>query len=282
MSKLHLLNLVLFVIVVSLACLIYFSEVPDTRLQQLTDIDPATISSIKIQHNNKTTSIHKKDGNQWQITQPVLTAANNFRISSILKLLQAPVHKRYEISELDLNKVGLKDPATLIHLDQVTITFGMINTVTNLRYVRLDDRVYTIEDVYHPLLSSHFSTLVSLNLLPLNSNIEKLELLNQVITKDEKGLWQSDIDISADNIINTINHWQHNQAFGVHTYLKRDDLGEVSIYIDKLPQAIKYIITDTDPWLILARPELGLEYHLNIEAYEQLINPNDSDQPVTQ
>ena len=123
------------------------------------------------------------------------------------------------------------------------------------------------------MISSHFGTLVSLNLLPNNSRIEKLVLKNQTISKDEKGLWQSNIEITADNINKTIEHWQSIQAFGVHKYLKREELGEVFIYITGNQEPVTYVITDTDPWLILARPELELEYHLDVEAYKKLIEP---------
>ena len=153
------------------------------------------------------------------------------------------------------------------------ISFGITNPATSLRYIRLNDSVYTIEDVYFPLISSHFGTLVSLNLLPDNITIEKLVLSNQTISKDDKGLWQSTIDITADNIITTIDNWKNTQAFGVHEYLDRENLGTVDIYITGEQQPVSYIITDIDPWLILARPELGLEYHLNIEAYDKLIAP---------
>ncbi|MDX2457889.1 MAG: hypothetical protein QNL87_10310, partial [Gammaproteobacteria bacterium] len=59
-------------------------------------------------------------------------------------------------------------------------------------------------------------------------------------------------------------------------YLQRKKLGEVFIYITSSPQPIRYLVTDTDPWLIIARPEIGLEYHLDIEAYDKLISPTDS------
>jgi len=273
MSKLHLLNLLLFVVVISLASLIYFSEVPDTRLQLLTDISPDDIRSIKIQHNKNTTTINKLNETQWQVTQPVSIAANNFRISSILKLLQAPVHKRYDLTEIDPGKIGLENPSTSIQFDDTSIAFGLINTATNLRYIRSENSIYTIEDVYYPLLSSNFSSLVSLNLLPVNSTIEKLILLDQTIAKDEKGLWRSNREIDTDSIIKTIDYWQHRQAFGIHKYLPRNELSEVFIHIKNQAEPIRYIVTDTDPWLILARPELELEYHLDIEAYEQLFKP---------
>ena len=133
--------------------------------------------------------------------------------------------------------------------------------------------IHTLEDVYFPLLSSHFSTLVSLNLLPNNSKVTKLILINQTIAKNDKGLWQSNITINADNVAKAIDYWQTSQAFGVHELIERESLGDVFVYTDQSQQAISYQITDTDPWLIIARPELGLEYHLDIESYDQLITP---------
>jgi len=203
-------------------------------------------------------------------------AANDFRIGSILKLLNAPIHTQYPLSEVDIDSIGLADAATTVELDDTMIYFGIVNPATNLRYIRLNQTVFTIEDVYYPLISANFSALVSLNLLAANDNIEKLVLINQTIDKDDDGLWRSNIKISTDNIVRTIEYWQSKQAFGAHEYLQRDELGEVSIYIKDQAQPVNYIISDTDPWLILARPDIGLEYHLDIEAYEQLISPVDN------
>ena len=278
MYKNNILNLVLFIVVISLASVIYFSEEQSTELEKLSSINVTDITSIIIQHRQNITTISKQEDDRWQITQPVAIAANDFRINSILKLINAPVHNQYSASEIDLAgislaSIGSDTPDTTIKLNEQVIAFGIINPATNLRYIKLENYVYTIEDVYYPLLSSNFGTLVSLNLLPKASNIEKLILVNQTISRDEKGLWQSNIDISADDINKTIDHWQHDQAFGVHEYLEREQLGEIFIYLKNQQQPISFLITDTDPWLILARPELGLEYHLDIEAYNNLIVP---------
>jgi len=272
MLKKNILNLLLLIFVVVLASIIYFSEEKSHELEKLSTTEISDIDSITIQHKQNTTILSKQPDGHWQITQPVSIAANDFRINSILKLINAPVHNKYSVSTIDLKKIGLNKPTTTITLKNENIAFGITNPATKLRYVKKGDWVYTIEDVYYPLLNSSFGTLVSFNLLPKNSEISKLILMNQTISKDKKGLWQSNIDISADNINKTIEHWQNDQAFGVHTYMKRDSLGEVFIYLKDKPP-ISYMITDTDPWLILARPELGLEYHLDIKAYKNLITP---------
>ena len=276
MYKNNLLNLVLFIVVISLASIIYFSEEQSTQLERLTEINLDSITTIKIQHNKNTISINKTSGHYWQIIQPIDIAANEFRINSILKLLHAPVHNKYTPAEIDSNKIGLDNPKTTIQFNKQVITFGIINPATNLRYLKLNNTIYTIEDVYYPLINSHFGTLVSLNLLPPDSKLTKLILKNQTIFKDEKGRWSSNIDISADNVSKTLQYWLHDQAFGVHQYLKRKELGEVFIYVSSSAQPITYQITDIEPWLVIARPDIGLEYHLDIEAYDKLISPTDN------
>ncbi len=273
MSKKNSLNLVLFVVVISLSGIIYFSEEKSSELTRLTEVDTNTVRNITIRHNSHTTIIKQLSSKLWSITKPVSVAANNFRISSILKLLNAPIHTQYSSSDIDLKKTGLLTAQTTITFDDKKITFGNTNPVTGLRFIRLNNRVYTIEDAYYPLLSSNFSTLVSLNLLPENSVIEKLVLLNQTITKDTSDLWKSNIDMSADNINAALDDWQSLQAFGAHEYIKRTALGDIFIFLENQEKAIQYEITDTDPWLILARPDLGLEYHLDIETYDKLITP---------
>lgn len=273
MFKHNILNLVLFIVLIALAAGIYYSETPETtQLPTLTEISPDDISTIIIQHNGKRTQLLKHN-THWQIEQPLEIAANDFRINSILKLLRAPVHGSYSSKDISLEKTGLDKAQTTVQLDQQLISFGITNPATNLRYVKLNDTVFTIEDVYYPLLTSHFGTLVSLNLVPANRKIEKLKLPAQMISKDDNGLWQSDSGIDADSIVEIIQSWQQQQAFGIHEYMQRDALGDVLIYLENTPQAIHYVITDIDPWLIIARPELGLEYHLDIETYKKLITP---------
>lgn len=278
MTKENRLNIVLFIVAIVLASIIYFSDEKDTALDRLTAIDITSINNVTITHNKNQILFVKQKNSTWHITSPISIAANDFRINSILKLLNAPVHKQYPANTLDLNSIGLKTPTTSLQLNELRFDFGITNPATNLRYVRLNNSIFTIEDVYYPLLSSHFGSLVSLKLLPennelVNGGIKKLILLNQTIAKNEKGLWVSNAGISADKIAETIDYWLHKQAFAVHEYLPREELGEIFIYLKNRKQPLSYLVTDIEPWLIIARPELGLEYHLDIEAYKQLLTP---------
>lgn len=274
MQKKDILNLGLLAFVIMLASVIYLSKEESFELNKLTDIDIDNINSIAIRHNENVTTIVRNSNNQWQITRPVNIAANNFRINTILKLANAPVHNQYSPAEIDLRESGLENTQTRIRLNEQTIELGIINPVTNLRYVKLNNRVNTIEDVYFPLITSHFGTLVSLNLLPANSDIEKIVLPQQTFYKDDEGIWRSNTETSADDIIQLVQHWKNDQAFGVHSYMTRKDLGEILVYLSGHDQPLKFSISDTEPWLILARTDIGLEYHLDRAFYGRLVNPS--------
>ena len=269
------LNLILLAVVTALITLITLSQEKTTQLDQLTSEATDSISNIVIKRKNNTVTISRqntdKNNSQWKITQPVSVAANAFRINSLLKIINAPVHSQYATNEINLSKIGLENATTSIQLDQITLYFGITNPATNLRYIQMGSTVYTIEDVYYPLINSHHSTLVSLSLLPPESQIEKLILPNQTIQQDEENRWQSSNNTPPDEVSKTLGLWKNSQAFGAHEYMQRENLGEITVHIKQQSEPMHFIVTDTAPWLIIARPEIGLEYHLEIESYAQLI-----------
>ena len=278
MLKKNLLNLFLLVFVVVLAYLVINSESENNFLDRLSDINPASIKTISIRHQTYQSHLEKQEkihDQYWQFTQPINIDANSFRISSLLKLLNAPVHAKYSLAEISLEQSGLNNPTTLIQFDSHLIQFGGINPLNGLRFILYKSKIYLIEDVYSPLIRSNFTTLAALELLPRNSKINKLVLLNQTIKKDNQGRWQSEPPLNADTIIESIQSWQQHQAFAVHEYLKRDSLGQVQIFLENKPYPITFQITDTEPWLIIARPDLKIEYHLDLDVYNKLINPLD-------
>ena len=68
---------------------------------------------------------------------------------------------------------------------------------------------------------------------------------------------------SSDDIVATINNWKNAQAFGVRDYVERKVINDIQITLDNNATPIRFIVTDDEPWLIIARPELNLEYHFD-------------------
>lgn len=265
----------LFLLLIAIGLIVFMSQQEDdssTQTTLLTDIPASTINKIGIRHKQRNISLVKQN-QHWYITEPVNIAANDFRIGTLLKLLTTVSHSRYAADTLELERFGLLTPATTIHFNETEIAFGIVNPINNYRYVQIDNTVHLIDDLYYPLLSSQLGTLVSLRLLDENDQIIKLELPGQIISRGGGANWKSTGTASTDDIVATINNWKTTQAFGVHNYFKRDALDTVSVTLKDKNQPVNFIITDTDPWLVLARPELGIEYHLNLDAYDALLNP---------
>jgi len=272
LSKKILLNLLLLAIFVALALFITSTEQTDTKLPLLSSTDTGSVNTIRIRHNASTIIIERAindTGAGWHIRQPVDVAANQMRVNTLLRLLMAPVHSSYPVANIDANSIGLDDSRDSISFDHQTFTFGQVNPATGLRYISDGETVYTIEDVYFPLISSHFSTLVSFRLLPEDIRIDRLILLDQTISQDDSGRWQSNIDITADEVATIIASWRSAQAFGVRQYIEKESQGELFVTAKDGTQ-FGFVITDTDPWLILARPELELEYHLEKDGLKKL------------
>lgn len=276
-----LLNLALLALVVILGLINYQLRYANDDEPRLSTLEADSINAIEIAHRDRYVVLKKIDG-RWRMTRPIHIAANTFRINSLLKLLNTPVHASYDIAQLDLAKFQLQPARTSIRVsdgsDEALIEFGSSNPVNRLRYVKAGERMYLIEDNFYPLVSSQIGTLISPKLLPDSVAITALHLPEVKLTRGNDGRWlvsPDDRNLSADDITAVVDAWLHGEAFGVHDYMQRDNLGSVEIRVKRgeADQSVRFVITDTEPWLILARPDLGIEYHLNSEHYDRLLRP---------
>ena len=274
-----LLNIVLLALVGALSMIVYHStDEGADKVTLLSSLAPAAVNDIRIRHNQRDTVLHKQRDN-WVLTQPLQINANAFRIDTLLKLLTVASQADYDVAGLDLSKYGLDQPATLVRFNDVEIAFGISNPVNGLRYVRIGERMHLIDDSFYPLLSAEIGALVARELLPPDADISKLVLPKMTLSRNADGSWSSDGDAGTDAIRETLDNWKHVQAFGVHNYMQRKSLARIEVYLGDEPEPLRFVVTDTDPWLIIARPALKLEYHFNLEAYDALLRPGVKKEP---
>ena len=275
MQSRTLLNIALLLFVALLAGYIYFSAQQEQEQPQtlpLTRLSAEQVTQIAIRHNQRRIEL-RKIGNTWQMLQPINITANAFRIDTLLNMLEALSHAAYPVSDLELKKYGLSETTTSISFNDETIEFGIVNPINNYRYVRSGNTVHLIDDHFYPLLSSQTGTLVARELISGDAEIVKLELPDHTLYRNADNKWHSDGDIGPDAINDTLYHWRKSQAFGVHNYMPRDSLGDIKVYLAGKPEPLHFSITDTDPWLIISRPGLDIEYHFNLEFYKRLLKP---------
>ena len=274
MKSRTLLNIALLLLVAVLAVYMYMTDQQQETdgTEQLTRLSADEVSRIDIQHNQRHIVLSKQ-GNRWRMLQPIDVDANSFRIDTLLKMLNTVSHSAYPAAGLDLEKYGLSDTGTSVTFNDIRIDFGIVNPINNYRYVRVTETIHLIDDHFYPLLSSQTGTLVARELLPEDAVIEKLELPDLTLFRDQDNRWRSSADIDPDAINDVLYQWKNAQAFGVHNYMQREPLAEIRVQLAGNRDAVKFYITDNDPWLIIARPDLDIEYHFNLELHDRLLKP---------
>ena len=264
MNKRSLLNLFLFIFLVS-AIFIFYNKTRETDTSlYLTLLNADDIKLITItKPDNREFVFEKKPGSLWYMTQPFQLKAHQFRINTLLKLLRTPVSKTYDTGSLDLSHYALLKPRAKIKFNDTEILFGKTNPVNNMRYLLVDNKISLILDQTYPLVSAQAASFIDLSLLPNNFNINRIKTPSTSIYLDHDGKWTSteQASLNADQIQALLSNWKSAKAFAVHKYLKRKNLGKIEISSET--KTLIFQITDEDPWIVLALPDLNIEYHID-------------------
>jgi len=268
-----LLNLFLFLVVIGLV--LFLSRTTNDVNEQdivLTSLDPNSINKIKIIRRDLEEIYFSKQGNQWMIQTPYEIAANNMRINTILKLLQAHSYTQLDSNDVELNRFLLDDPVVSIQFDDTKIDFGDTSPIgkDKLRYVLLNNIVHLINDSLYQQLLTNASFFISPKLIPEESNIKALHLLKHDILLVD-GIWKIDpnMDIGTDDIIAVLNAWRNAEAITVRKFIRGDIKEKITIELDQT-QAIEFLVVSPLPNLVLARPEFNVQYHISSYEAEKL------------
>lgn len=236
-------------------------EVLIDNVESVSILKPQSTTSIRIHKKGKYTHIEKQAG-IWNITSPIYVKANQFRINSLLKLLATKKYKKLLINKVGLDDYGLDEPLLSVQFNDVTVDFGTTNPVSAMRYILIDSIVFLTDDAYFPFVNSQIGTLADPSLLPDFGELSKLQSNNFTFSRDSKGIWQNNKSITSDKVTETIEHWKNTQAFGIHDYMKRDVIDKIDVHFEHDSNPITFLVTSINPWLIIARPDIKLEYHL--------------------
>lgn len=277
MNSRTLVNLLLLILVVGLSVFIYQRQLQNQQVHRLTQLQPNDIHAIVIPRS-KGDIVLEKIGDHWQMQSPYQLRAHDFRIERLIDMATSEVDRQYDTQGLKLEAYGIDEHSSSIRFNDTTIRYGNTNPLNNKRYVLVDKQLYLIDDQLYPLINSQPSSFADLALLDSTQRISAIQLPGLHVYKNEKGSWQAeqknhtDAVIDADGLQTLVDNWQSAQAFGVHAYLQRKQLGRIQLYLTD-GTTIELIISDTSPWLILGRPQLGIEYHFDKSFNQRLLKP---------
>jgi len=284
MGKRMVLNLWLAVALLALVWVVWKDpgHSPKPAAIKLTALSPAAINKLVITNHTGTITLTKQNG-KWRLSKPLAIAANGVRVDDLLDVVQAKSLARFPVAGHNLSEYGLAKPAVTLHLNDTEIQFGGVTPVDQQRYVKVGDTVHLISDRYMLELTGGAAAWVSRDLVPPAKQIVSIELPDHhKLTRNDKGEWSENPPNkkdTADAIKALVNVWRDAQALRVTPYEKHADQGEVVISLAGEAQPLRYHIVARKPELMLARPEIGVQFTVASEQTDRLLSvqAHDSD-----
>jgi len=237
---------------------------------RITSLKLQDIDRISIQTADDNINLTRTNGH-WQIVSPIQWLANNMTIERILGIAISETDSKLPASEIDLSTIGLEFPKAILRLNDTHIHFGTTNQIGERRYLRVHSTVFLLPDRHLPLIMGGMNSLIDQRLLPRAINFSRLTIGPLQITQTSSGGWQDNNTSSTDQLNTIISHWQTLRASRIQTFKKKAaPLQKITASLDN-DKDIDFFLMSIKPNIIIARPDLGLEYHFSKDQYYNLL-----------
>ncbi len=270
-----LLNLGLLALVAVLGVFAYWASNrgDETETARVTEHSAATIEHIVIHRAEGPDIELSRSGERWHLDAPFDMPASTYRSAQVAGLLEETSHARYDATELDLERYGLQPSKATVSLDQTVIELGDVNPVNSYRYVLVDGQVHLVSDTLYDALEGDPTSFIDTQLLPEDAQIEHIQLPETRLSKVPDGGWTIEPEqpeLSADDIQRLVDEWRRTNALWVKPYDESPATARVVIRLVEGDE-LEFIVTRTEPDLVLARPKLGIQYRLVADKAEALL-----------
>lgn len=270
------LNLALLLLVVLLGLLAIYEpgleEAPDTP--PLLDLAREEIGQITIRRQGQEdVELKRAADGSWQLLQPLQVAASDYRIDSLLRITGTKSLASFPADSERLAQYHLEQPkVTLVLNNDTEIHFGDSTPLDHRRYVLLGNRVHLISDTHYYHLVGEYTTYIRPQPLPEGASITALHLPELSLAwRDER--WQLEPapeTYSADQITRLLDAWRYASAIQVKRYDGKG--GEaISVQLKGMEEPLNFLLSARSPDLVLARPDLQIEYHFPEASAEELL-----------
>lgn len=268
-------NLALLILLAGLALFAFYEtgKEPPGQPSTLTVIDPGKISQIRINHRDGDVISLVKGSQGWRLNQPISVPANSGNVQRLLELARATSYAQLDVRGVDLAKFKLDSPDLYVELDGLELAFGGTEPLEGRRYVKVGQTVHLIDDRGYQNANIALAALVSPALLPAGFKQMEIKLPDATISRAEDGRWTvapARADLSADVMQRLVDEWQRTEAHSVETYAPDGKaLGEIVVRLEPAAE-LRFEIVAREPELILARRDIGMQYHFTAEQSKRL------------
>lgn len=241
--------------------------------QHITEIKPENIESVEIETADTALAL-KRDSGGWMLEAPIRWPANDVNVERLLGIASVETDSRLAANEIDLATLGLKFPKAILRLNDTEVLFGATNNIGARRYTMVGSTVFLLPDQHLPFITQGLAAMVDRRLLPRTDELTVFKLPEFEISRDDLNNWQL---IGADGfepgqIATLVDNWQNLKASRVKLF-SANKVPQQKIRVQFADgQYQEFFVMSIDPEIIIANPQIGLQYHFPAELYYQLIS----------
>jgi hypothetical protein len=258
----------LLIVVLLIVFLVYSSEQSKRDVSQQRRLFQTTLQEaqrIVIERQGQESIVLARKQQHWLLVKPAVAPVNEQRIRHLLTILDESIQGELARREGDLKSFKLDVAQIKLTVNNEKITFGMINPITNNRYVLKNTNIYTIKEIVYGTLGSSVTPLLQHRLLPDNMIVTQLEA-----------------PASFYHTAQAQETWGILEASNIADYIGNETiLGIVSLTIQNKNNkqhhekpALTTLVLDIlaiKPTLIVGRADLNVKYTIDKIATERLL-----------
>ena len=241
--------------------------------QHITWIKPENIESVDIQTADTALAL-KRDNGGWMLESPIRWPANDVNVERLLTIASVETDSRLAANEIDLATLGLKFPKAILRLNDTEVLFGATNNIGARRYTMVGSTVFLLPDQHLPFITQGLTAMVDRRLLPRTDELTVFKLPGFEISRDDNNTWQL-IDANGfeqGQIATLVENWQNLEASRVKLFSANKMPRQKIRVLFADGQNQEFFVMSIDPEIIIANPQIGLQYHFPAELYYQLIS----------
>jgi len=281
MNKRNIINISLLAFILIAAGLAALDSSNDNENKKvaITPLKQADIVNITIKRLDKKDIYIEKKHNKWRLISPYQTSTNQFRMDTLLRLVETLPQSTYPLKETapyGLDKPSLEVIFNSGETNSVSIKFGRSDPLKMRRYIAVKDKLHLANDTYFYALNSVATDYINHKLLDDDFKIIRLDLpkLKLKIIDDRWQATPSPKDFSVDSVNELINEWKHAQAINIDpikTKIRFSSANTISLY-SKDATKLTFHILNNDKEFILVNKLKGLQYSFPKEKEKTLLN----------
>ena len=275
LSKRWLINCLLIVLIAvfTYVGIRYQQKTAYTPKNSITSLKPQDIHTASIQAADKH-FVLSNSGNQWLFEKPVHWPANNITLERLISIVTSEADSRLPAGGIDLAPLGLQFPKAILTLNDTRILFGATNNIGGRRYVMIGSTIYLLPDIHLHFITQGITGLIDPRLLPRSIPLKSLKLAELSLSKSSNGTWQGDAvgEIEVGRLNQIANNWQTLDAGRVKIYDKSKIPGQKIVAGLEDGSEIDFFLMSIKPELVIARPDLGVQYHFAEKQYYDLLS----------